>query len=1639
MKIFTFKAARSHASKRSFRTSERLIHLSAVLTIMISALAVSSARRGYAADTGTWRGEYFAVADPMTAGATPVLVREDSKIDFDWGANSPDVSIPTDNFSVRWSRTLTLAGGAYRFTTDTDDGVRLKVDGVTVIDHFIPQAPTIWQADVTLAAGEHAIVMEYFEGSGDASARLAYSLLPATLPPNTWKGEYFATSNLDAGLVQPALVRADPTIAFDWGAQGPADNFPTNNFSVRWTRDLVVTAGTYRFATFTDDGVRLKVDGIPVFDHFNAQSATAYVHDMPLAAGSHSIVMEYFEGYGDALANLNWAKHATDGVVRINAGGTGYADSFNNFWGPDAFVTDTTPMTMTSSEEAQPIWNTSDDPLYINEHSTAFHYDIPVANGNYVVRLHFAELFFNAPGVRRFNVAIQGAQALSNFDVYAQAGKASLITRSFPATVTNGTLTIAFSKVFDNAVVQALDIYPAGSSVDLSAPVFAAIPEPENTTYTTPPAVTLLVNDDVKLNDGYWRIDDQDPQPLFTGLNSTVFNGQFTMPVDTFNALSLGAHTLSFGANDQFGNAWTQVWRFRKLNSGSGAMPIAFDRRTLLTPSTPGAANFKHPTTLEFGPDGKLYAGQQDFFGKGGYIHVLTLDDNRNVTDVQRIDSIFNTPNINPDGTPAPTVKGRHLIGLDFDPSSTPDHPILWAVHSDPRFCFNQAPATCKVNTNSGILTRLVGPNYDDPANRTDYVTGLPRSRENHAPNAVHFGPDGWLYMTIGSDTNYGAASTAFSGLAETYLTAAVLRFNVNGAPASSFPLDVREINTAAELKPGVFELYATGYRNAYDFLWHSNGKLYANVNAGNFTAGNTPGPADGCADGHSFDPGTRNDYLALVEAGDYGGNPNPARGECILDDGTMYPSPKTPLPNYQRPILYYSNGTSSDGMAEYTAPTFGGQLLGNIISTTYAGSQSVRRVVLAEDGSSVLFEEDLGIFSQPLDVAVGPDGSIYVAEYGANDIQIMEPDPKIEGTWETLAPLPTATQEVGTVACAGKVYVVGGLIAPAVDTGAVWVYDPAGKSWTAAAPYTTDPAKYVDHPGTACLDGKVYLIGGLLKAGVAVKHVYEYDPTTNSWTPKADLPQPRGATGVAVLDGKIYVAGGLGYPDKNDLFAYNPTTNTWETRAPMPTARDHFIMEAVGGKLYAIGGRTNVTLDPMTAANEVYDPATDTWSTRKPMPIPRAAMASGTLHGRIQIWGGETAVGNPNATSAGVFKQGHDYDPQTDSWITIADELTPRHGTDGATIGNMIYVPGGAVHQGDAATDVNDAFAFVSGDATPSCIVAGSDPTTTDSDSDGYTNQDEADNGTNPCSSASMPSDNDGDHVSDKLDADDDNDGVVDTGDQYQFDATNGTTATLPWVQDWNPGDAPAGKFGNSGFTGYQVTTNGSGFIADKVHVGGAGGFLSLNATAGTNQGTVNTQDNALQVGFDARQTVTISTRIADPLSGQVLEPGKSGGIYFGLDQDNYIKLALTTDNGTGLSHSKAVPMDSVGTPGLVFAVETNGNYAANPGIAPASLQLTTTTTLDLFLVLDPATKRVIARYRVNSDDSAAIVTLGEINATAYPALANFFNVGAAAGILSTNATGSPFGLAYDYFRIDMSSALVVIKRRVYLPLVTT
>jgi len=95
-------------------------------------------------------------------------------IDFDWKLGAPTPALPADDFSVRWEATLDFESGHYLFTTNTDDGVRLLVDGQTVIESWRPMQGSR-SGLVDLEAGPHTVVMEYFEDAGAATARLSWS------------------------------------------------------------------------------------------------------------------------------------------------------------------------------------------------------------------------------------------------------------------------------------------------------------------------------------------------------------------------------------------------------------------------------------------------------------------------------------------------------------------------------------------------------------------------------------------------------------------------------------------------------------------------------------------------------------------------------------------------------------------------------------------------------------------------------------------------------------------------------------------------------------------------------------------------------------------------------------------------------------------------------------------------------------------------------------------------------------------------------------------------------------------------------------------------------------------------------------------------------------------------------------------------------------------------------------------------------------------------------------------------------------------------------------------------------------------------------------------------------------------------
>ncbi|RIK42026.1 MAG: hypothetical protein DCC55_10075 [Chloroflexi bacterium] len=246
-----------------------------------------------------WRGEYFANRNLSDA---PALVRTDPSIDFDWGFGAPARGLPGDNFSVRWTRSVYLEGGTYRFTVTSDDGVRVWLGSELIIDQWREQGATTFTADRTVSAGYHNLRVEYFDAYQLARIRFNWQRIGE---PEGWRGEYFANRSL-AG--SPALVRTDGNIDFDWGRGSPDSRIPVDNFSVRWTRSVYFDAGTYRFRVLVDDGARLWVDDHLLIDEWSDGSVRERTGDIYLSSGHHSLRLEYYERTGDARIRLTWER-----------------------------------------------------------------------------------------------------------------------------------------------------------------------------------------------------------------------------------------------------------------------------------------------------------------------------------------------------------------------------------------------------------------------------------------------------------------------------------------------------------------------------------------------------------------------------------------------------------------------------------------------------------------------------------------------------------------------------------------------------------------------------------------------------------------------------------------------------------------------------------------------------------------------------------------------------------------------------------------------------------------------------------------------------------------------------------------------------------------------------------------------------------------------------------------------------------------------------------------------------------------------------------------------------------------------------------------------------------------------------------
>ncbi len=535
-------------------------------------------------------------------------------------------------------------------------------------------------------------------------------------------------------------------------------------------------------------------------------------------------------------------------------------------------------------------------------------------------------------------------------------------------------------------------------------------------------------------------------------------------------------------------------------------MAIAFSQVGAFQGVQGGAVVLNNPTSLAFGPDGRLYVSEQD-----GSINAftVTLQDGQYVATAHEeltlpggggvVKSIVNH---NDDGAKNPLITNRQVTGILV--TGTASNPVLYISSSDPRISINQ---DSNLDTNSGVVTRAT---WTGSAWQTvDLIRGLPRSEENHSVNGMVLSEDSTkLYLAVGGFTNNGAPSQFFANTGEYALSGTVLEIDLvdldsrpvltdpaaglvaGSAAARNYIYDLPTLDDPSVPNNGIREtadgldvagpwggndglnmailpanaplrIYADGFRNNYDLVLTRNGQLFTVDNGSNNNLGGDPIFVDGkptnlINNGGSGAP----EPLFQIQEGGYYGHPAPARSNQSLEwtawddsgnpdaslsvntvpdlssrvpaslgmpDGFLIdPSRFTgdpqrlaqsgirvPYNSPDSPSLV-NIGSSSNGLAEYTnGSVFGGALDGALMVAQFNGNITLLNInadgtgldpVVAPGPDGILNTADdvvlssTGVYSLvtglsiPLDVIEGPDGTIWVAEFGGNSIKVFAP-----------------------------------------------------------------------------------------------------------------------------------------------------------------------------------------------------------------------------------------------------------------------------------------------------------------------------------------------------------------------------------------------------------------------------------------------------------------------------------------------------------------------------------------------------------------------------------------------------------------------------------------------------------------------
>lgn len=469
-------------------------------------------------------------------------------------------------------------------------GICIIPDGDTSIANTPPAFTTSGNINVDedFAGTQTVTVTSDPVPPAEAGQTVSYSLSPpsvgfANVSINNSTGNVTITSVLNGNGSQVFTITANDgqannniatqNFTLTVNAFNDAPSFTLNKSSVAATKNFLTTeqVNVIPGITPSDEAAQSVTYSLAppsvAFANVSINSSTGQVSITSVANGIGFQLFTITANDGQAgnnTATQNFTLTVNDAgnqdAIHINCGGPQYITAANDTFIADSYFS----AGSTSTNNVIPdILNTGDDALFRSERfASSFNYNIPVENGTYSVELHFAEIFFGATGgnntppfngKRVFDVSIEGAIVLDNYDIYTAAGGAErAITEQIDdVTVSDGNITIDFAASVNNAKISAISIISDGVA-DL--PPTVSITNPSDGASFVEGA-TIQINANATDDVGITNVEFYEGVNLIGADNSTPYSfnwtnaaeGNYSLTAKAFD--TQGASTISDAVN----------------------------------------------------------------------------------------------------------------------------------------------------------------------------------------------------------------------------------------------------------------------------------------------------------------------------------------------------------------------------------------------------------------------------------------------------------------------------------------------------------------------------------------------------------------------------------------------------------------------------------------------------------------------------------------------------------------------------------------------------------------------------------------------------------------------------------------------------------------------------------------------------------------------------------------------------------------------------------------------------------------------------------------------------------------------------------------------------------------------------------